>query len=154
MEIRLATEQDIETLIRLRMEFLADGKQESGGEDPATLASRLRKYFTATLSSGQFIAVLAEEEGNVASCAYLSVYCRYSRRVEDIRPCGMIYNVYTPPAFRRRGLATKVLEALMRQAEELGLESLELLASEAGKPLYEKLGFREPSHTYMVKRMK
>ena len=153
MEIRHATLSDIETLIRLRLEFLIDGGYRGEAEDRSELTERLRAYFTETLPTGQFLAVLAEEEGEVASVAYLSVSRRYSRRVEAIRPCGMIYNVYTPPKFRRRGLATKVLEELLRCAKCLELESVDLLASDAGKPLYEKLGFAEPSHTYMVKRM-
>ena len=154
MELRRATLSDIETLIRLRMEFLTDGGYRSENDARTDLEARLRAYFESAIHSGEFVAVLAEEDGKVASAAYLSITRRYSRRVEAIVPCGMIYNVYTPPEFRRRGLATRVLEELLCAAKELALDSVELLASEAGKPLYEKLGFAEPSHTYMVKRMK
>ena len=154
MELRRATISDTETLIRLRVAFLTDGGYRGEGEDLAALEERLRTYFETTIPTGELVAVLAEEDGKVASVAYLSVSRRYSRRVEAVVPCGMIYNVYTPPEFRRRGLATRVLEELLCAAKELALDSVELLASEAGKPLYEKFGFVEPSHTYMVKRMK
>ena len=154
MELRRATISDTETLIRLRIAFLTDGGYRSEGEDLAALEERLRAYFESAIPTGEFAAVFAEEAGEIASVAYLSVSRRYSRRVEAIVPCGMIYNVFTPVAYRRRGLATLVLKELLRISEELDLDSVELLASEAGKPLYEKLGFAEPSHTYMVKRMK
>ena len=154
MELRRATISDTETLIRLRIAFLTDGGYRDEGEDLAALEERLRTYFESAIPAGELVAVFAEEAGEIASVAYLSVSRRYSRRVEAIVPCGMIYNVFTPVAYRRRGLATLVLKELLRISDELDLDSVELLASEAGKPLYEKLGFAEPSHTYMVKRMK
>lgn len=154
MELRRATISDTETLIRLRIAFLTDGGYRGEGEDLAALEERLRTYFESAIPAGELVAVFAEEAGEIASVAYLSVSRRYSRRVEAIVPCGMIYNVFTPVAYRRRGLATLVLKEVLRISEELALDSVELLASEAGKPLYEKLGFAEPSHTYMVKRMK
>ena len=154
MQIRFATTDDLSTLVQLRMDFLSDGGAVWTGEERANKVGELQAFFASALPTGELCAVLAEENGVACSAAYMTVTRRYARRVERICPCGMIYNVYTYPSYRRRGLATKLMETLIQYAEELGLETVDLLASEEGRPLYEKLGFREPSHTYMAKRMK
>ena len=54
---------------------------------------------------------------------------------------GLVINVYTEPAHRRRGLAERVMRALLAWAETRGLSSVILHASDDGRPLYERLGF-------------
>ncbi|MDF1504428.1 GNAT family N-acetyltransferase [Roseisolibacter sp. H3M3-2] len=55
---------------------------------------------------------------------------------------GLVINVYTDPAWRRRGLAERLMRALLAWAETRGLSSVILHASDDGRPLYERLGFR------------
>ena len=45
------------------------------------------------------------------------------------------------PAHRRRGLARATLSRVVDLGEQLGLDRLELLSSEAARGLYEALGF-------------
>jgi GNAT superfamily N-acetyltransferase len=54
---------------------------------------------------------------------------------------GLVINVYTEPAYRRRGLAERVMRALLAWSETRGLASVILHASDDGRPLYERLGF-------------
>jgi GNAT superfamily N-acetyltransferase len=54
-------------------------------------------------------------------------------------------NVYTEQAWRRRGVARFLMEALMQWARDERLDSLILHASTDGRPLYEQLGF-EPTN--------
>jgi GNAT superfamily N-acetyltransferase len=54
---------------------------------------------------------------------------------------GLVINVYTEPAYRRRGLAERVMRALLAWCETRGLSSVVLHASDGGRPLYERLGF-------------
>jgi GNAT superfamily N-acetyltransferase len=53
----------------------------------------------------------------------------------------IVLNVYTEPAFRRRGLAREVMLEILAWARTAGIESLVLHAAPAGRPLYEALGF-------------
>ena len=57
------------------------------------------------------------------------------------------------PEFQRRGFATKVMERLCEEAGNLNLCAVDLYGSNEGKPLYEKLGFKIPYHTYMKKKI-
>ncbi len=49
--------------------------------------------------------------------------------------------VLTRPDFRRRGFATILLKKALRTADERGIETVKLDATEMGQPLYESLGF-------------
>ncbi|NLM62500.1 MAG: GNAT family N-acetyltransferase [Clostridiales bacterium] len=53
-----------------------------------------------------------------------------------------MYNVYTNPEYRRRGIATQVMTALLQEAEKLNVAVIDLLSTDDGKSLYEKLGFK------------
>ena len=54
---------------------------------------------------------------------------------------GIVLNVFVVPPFRRRGLARRLVETAIAWARREGLASLVLHASDAGRPLYEQLGF-------------
>lgn len=73
-------------------------------------------------------------EGRVA--AYVGVI--------SVAPEGEITNVATHPDFRRRGLASELLERLKKEASERGIESIFLevrRSNTAARALYEKQGF-------------
>src|SRR5262249_55443230 len=53
-----------------------------------------------------------------------------------------IGRVLTLPAFRGRGLARGLMEHCLRWLEARGIRQVKLDATEMGRPLYEKLGFR------------
>src|SRR5580700_5178240 len=50
--------------------------------------------------------------------------------------------VLTSRNYRRRGFARSLLLRAIQRADELGVESLKLDATDQGQPLYESLGFR------------
>jgi len=50
--------------------------------------------------------------------------------------------VLTLPGYRRRGFARCLLDKTLDRARELGIETVKLDATDAGRPLYESLGFR------------
>ena len=85
------------------------------------------------LRDGNF-GVAAIEEGRVVG--YVGVI--------SAPPEGEITNVATHPDFRRRGVGEGILEALKREAEDRGIESLYLEVRRSNSPargLYEKMGF-------------
>jgi len=60
-------------------------------------------------------------------------------------PCtqrAVILNVYTEPEFRKRGIARQVMQTVMAWVKEHGFHSVNLHASDEGRHLYEKLGFK------------
>ncbi len=60
-------------------------------------------------------------------------------------PCterAVILNVYTEPGFRKRGVARQIMLTILDWARQRGLRSINLHASDEGRSLYEKLGFK------------
>ena len=55
---------------------------------------------------------------------------------------GLIVNVFTEPEWRRRGIARLLMEKIIAWSREQSLDELVLHASEHGRALYERLGFR------------
>lgn len=59
-----------------------------------------------------------------------------------------IHSVFTETEFRKHGLAEQVMETIRQFCKKKGIKRLILNASDAGAPLYEKLGF-EPATNSM-----
>ncbi len=63
---------------------------------------------------------------------------------------GYLLNVYVEPEFRKRGLAHELVERCMAEARRRGIRVVTLHSSQAGRPIYERLGFHptnEMMHT-------
>ena len=50
-------------------------------------------------------------------------------------------NMYTIPEYRRRDIAIKTLDMLIKDTKNKGITSISLEATDMGRPLYEKYGF-------------
>jgi GNAT superfamily N-acetyltransferase len=55
---------------------------------------------------------------------------------------GNILNVYTEPAFRRQGLARRLMQVALEWCGTNGIRAVILHSSDDGRALYEKLGFQ------------
>jgi predicted N-acetyltransferase YhbS len=56
-------------------------------------------------------------------------------------PVGWIGTVWVDPAFRRRGLGLGLTQCAIDAAEAAGCRTLVLVATQAGRPMYERIGF-------------
>lgn len=54
---------------------------------------------------------------------------------------GTVLNVFTEPEWRRRGVAGLLMQRIINWSRDAGLDGLTLHAADAGRTLYEKLGF-------------
>ena len=66
----------------------------------------------------------------------------------------MVYNGYTEPTHRRRGLARLVMDAIHVWCREAGITSLALNASADGQPMYQSMGYavtRSPMMFFALK---
>jgi GNAT superfamily N-acetyltransferase len=60
-----------------------------------------------------------------------------------------VYNVYTEPAHRRRGLARRIMATIHDWCRGAGLPLVALNASRDGQPLYEAMGYQVFPHPMM-----
>lgn len=141
MVIRKAAFADIDTLIRLRIGYLAEDIGLSR-EEETTIKSQLVTYFTKHIGD-DFIAVLAETDGKAVSTAFLVINELPANPHFLSGKTATILNVYTVPEYRRLGIATRVLRHIIDIARQQNVSLIDLNASAAGKPLYNMLGFKE-----------
>lgn len=138
MEIRIATQEDIDLLMSSRLEMLkvvndlpADYKYTE------QLVKESRDYFL----NGDQITVLALDNGKVIGCASMS----FMRIMPTFsHPTGRrahLMNVYTRNTYRRQGIARKMVEMLIDETWKRGATEISLDATTMGRPLYESLGF-------------
>ena len=146
MNIRTAKVDDIDILIKIRIDFIIDDRGDLSVVEEIAIRKQLATYFAKHINH-DFIAVLAETDNQVVSTAFLAISEKPANPTFITGKTGTLLNVFTYPQYRRKGLATKVISQIIDEARKMGLSTIDLSATKNGKPLYEKLGFNEPKHT-------
>ena len=146
MDYKLATKEDIDELMGIRMEMLRIVNELGENQDfSKELVSSSKRYFL----DGNQVTCLAFDNGKTIGCAsisYIEIMPTFSH------PTGKrahLMNVYTKEEYRRQGIAREMVELLIEDAKKKGATEISLDATEAGRPLYESLGF-SPSEECMV----
>lgn len=132
-----------EELIELRMAYLAADFGELSPKDEASIRAALPSYFERHLGRDLTAFVARAEDGRIASVALLLVGEKPANPRFVNGRIGTVFNVYTVPEFRRRGLASQVMGKLVAFAREQALDLVELNATDEGYPLYRSLGFAD-----------
>src|SRR6476619_2696412 len=116
IHFRLATSQDIDALIRMRIAFLSEIGQTP--DDATAFKDALRNYFTAHLAAADFVSCLAESDGEIIATSGM-VFHIHPPSVKNPNGRGAhIMNMYTLPGFRGQGIATKLLRQLLDIARQ------------------------------------
>ena len=149
MNIRMADQNDLELLIKLRFDYFTAEEQTFTPEEKAALTANLTSYLKRHINI-DFFAAIAEIDGHIASTAYLATSEKPANTSWPTGKIGTILNVLTYPEHRKKGCATACLNRLIDLAKRENLSYLELSASEMGKPVYEKLGFKVPAPSHFT----
>ncbi|MBN1122694.1 MAG: GNAT family N-acetyltransferase [Anaerolineae bacterium] len=138
--IRPATTTDIDTLTRMRVDFMREMKS-MGGFDEDVFVEATRRYFEEKLPTGEYAAWLAEADGEIVGTSG-AVFWQRPPTPKNMTGCdAYILNVYTLPAWRRKGIGKRLMEAVLDAAKAAGVGRAWLRATKDGEPLYRKLGF-------------
>jgi len=146
--LRATTLSDLELHVHHRVVMFKamDYGDEAGREImAATFRDRLRTW----LSTGEVRGVLAESGGQVVGGALLQFKEALPNPLSPQAVRGYLFNVYTDPAFRRRGLARQMTIALLDVAKAQGIGMVELHASKDAETLYRSMGF-EPTPEFRL----
>jgi GNAT superfamily N-acetyltransferase len=139
--VRAATLDDADALVRHRVSMFADMGVPL---DSAALDGAFRAWLAAMMPAGTYRAWLVEDTTRtiVAGGGVTILPWPPGPRYMGDR-LAFVYNVYTEPAHRRRGLARLVMDAIHSWCRENGIGSMALNASRDGQPLYYALGYSE-----------
>lgn len=141
--VRSAKDDDVETIVALRLQLLAEESRSPLFANPRRDAEEQARTLTrAQLASRSDVIFLAEHEGTAVGL----LRCAVSHAARLVRPSryGFITSVFVVPAFRRHG----VLRALVSEAEgwcrSRGLHELRLhctVENAEGNAAWESLGY-------------
>jgi GNAT superfamily N-acetyltransferase len=94
------------------------------------------------MRQGTYVGWLVKHEGQIAGSG--GIHLRQTGPVPGCPRVGLgghIMNVYTEPAYRRLGVARRIINTILQWCSENQVDHITLTASEEGRPLYESLGF-------------
>ena len=138
VEIRIATNDDIELLMSSRLEMLkVVNNLPSDYEYTEEIVRESRDYFL----NGDHITVLAIDDGKVIGCASMSFMWIMPTFSHPTGKRAHLMNVYTRSEYRRQGIARKMVNMLIDETWKRGATEISLDATTMGRPLYESLGF-------------
>ncbi len=149
LTIRVACIADIPEILRQRRRMYEDMNYTDAGALHA-MASLTADYLQRAMADGTFRAWPAGDLNRpIAGGAVLvTPWPAHPYDLECRR--ATVLNIYTDPAYRRRGIARQLMETMITWCRGEGFARVTLHASDDGRRLYESLGF-EPSNEMRLK---
>ena len=139
---RRATAGDAELLAQMRLEMRKERETAACALSEAEFLRCNVEFFRTHLAAGDFISFLCFDGDEAAACSGLSLQIHPPTYENPSGKSGYVTNMFTRPAWRRRGLAKRLVDLLVEAAKTAGCAKLYLNASKMGRPVYEKYGFR------------
>jgi GNAT superfamily N-acetyltransferase len=153
IHVRLATRKDTELLVRHRRAMWHDIAIHPPGQIRDD-APRYRRWLLRETRSRRFYGFIAEVNGGTVAgsgAIWLQpVQPRPGPVQRSVAP--YVMSMYTEVGFRRRGVAGRLVTAMIEWARRRGYPRISLHASSAGRPVYAKLGFMESNEMRMTLR--
>ncbi|MHA1948977.1 MAG: GNAT family N-acetyltransferase [Candidatus Thorarchaeota archaeon] len=146
MEVRRASNKEIPFIIHHRIEML----RSMGYSESILRRTRagVERYLTNDWDESVkcFLAVI--EETVVGGCA-VSIYQRLpSSRTPNVSRVGYIHNVFVEPQFRKRGIATALMEEMLSLCRKEGAFKVALHDTAMSSGIYRRLGFKKVENYY------
>lgn len=148
--VRIATPADAPLPARHRVEMFRDMGRIAAESVVTELRAAGEPVLRDWIANGTYVGWLAEpveRPGEVVGGAGLQLRPLLPRPSSDGNgviggPEAYVLNVYVERQWRRRGVAALLMERVLAYVRERGLHVVTLHASDEGRPLYERLGFK------------
>ena len=138
MLIREITQDDVETIAHMRVLMLDEVTDEPL---PWQLEGSVRRFVWKHMQDNTCLGVVAEDEGKVIADAVIYLFETMPDEVNVRGLTAMLYNVYTLPEYRGRGIGTAVLRRCLAQGKPVYLYVF--TGNVRAVALYEREGFRK-----------
>ncbi|MCH3944170.1 MAG: GNAT family N-acetyltransferase [Atopobiaceae bacterium] len=136
-----ATSDDIERLVGVREEVMRVVWGLPADVDLSVEARQTREYYEQAIPSGRHASFLVHDGPAFVGCAGISYYRVMPTPDNPTGRKAYVMNMYVRKEYRRRGIASRLLELLLQDADDKGVEFVALEASEEGRPFYAAHGF-------------
>ena len=138
IEIREATDDDLDDLARLRWQWRIDRNPAFDG----TLAEfRLGFADWWSAQNGRCRAVVGTDDGRVIGMGFLALVNRVPDPGVLLRHHGDLQSLYVVPEHRRSGLGSRIVQALVELARANDCDRVNVHSGRRSVALYERSGF-------------
>ncbi len=148
MIYRKAAMEDINELVRLRIDFLNE-VQVTVGQNDEELTKQTFEYLKINMQNDSFVSWLALDNDKIVGTSGICFYTIPPSFKNITGKNAYIMNMYTIPGYRSRGIANELFQSVVKEAKNRGCGKITLNATDMGRPLYLKNGFVD-SHGDMV----
>jgi GNAT superfamily N-acetyltransferase len=150
--IRPATLDDVEMLVHHRVAMFRD---MGTAMDATLVAPAFRDWVTRMLTAGTFRGWVVETPSReIVAGGGITLLPWPPGPLSIGERLAFVYNIYTEPPHRRRGLARRVMETIHAWCRESGILLVALNSSPEGQPLYESLGYQVRTNPMMICELK
>ncbi len=141
LNYRRASLEDLELLVRTRIQVLRAANGLEDWVDLSRVEEQSREYYREALPAGDHTAILVFDGDRFVGAGGVSFFRVMPTCHNPTGRKAYVMNMYTDPAYRRRGIGGHTLELLVEEARGRGVPHISLEATEMGRPLYERYGF-------------
>ena len=136
-----ATLANLDVLTETRIEVLRAANRLDASADMTQVERATLAYYRSALADGSHTAYLVFDGDVFVGAGGVSYYAVMPTYHNPTGRKAYIMNMYTCPAYRRRGIAARTLDLLVQDARGRGVHAISLEATSMGRPLYEAYGF-------------
>lgn len=136
-----ATLKNIDLLTKTRIRVLKAANQLSDDVNMNEVEIKTYDYYQKALREDSHVAYLVFDGGRFVGVGGVSFFQVMPTYHNPSGKKAYIMNMYTDPEYRRKGIAIKTLDMLIKEAKKRGITAISLEATVMGRPLYEKYRF-------------
>jgi len=134
---------DVDSLAKIRSVFLQEAADISSEDERLKMEAANKTYFETALADDSFVAWLALDDDSIVATSGLSFSVVPPSSKCPNGKVAYIMNMFTFPDYRKQGIAMELLNRTISEAEKRGYRKITLYATDAGRRLYERYGFKD-----------
>lgn len=136
---RRITKADLDRFIDIRIGQL----REEGATEEIDLKPYLLDYYDRHMKDGTFVSWLAMDGDNIVGTSGMSFVEKPPYFSCPTGKIGLLSSMFTDKAYRRQGIAKKLLGLVVNDAREYDCGCVQITASDMGVLLYTDFGFKK-----------
>ena len=138
------SEKELDTIIKMRINQLTEEYTSEGRTVPKNvdLEKSLMDFYTRNLAAGTYVSWLALDGDKIVGTSGMSFAEKPPYFTCPSGRLGILSSMYTDPNYRRMGIATQLLDRVVKEAKDYGCGTIYITASNMGVKLYESYGFK------------
>jgi len=138
------SENELSTIIKMRIDQLVEEYTSEGRTVPeeVDLETALMDFYKRNMAAGTYVSWIALDGDKIVGTSGMSFAEKPPYFTCPSGKLGILSSMYTDPDYRRRGIATELLNRVVKEAKAYGCGTIYITASNMGVKLYEAYGFK------------